>query len=152
MENRKIYVVFHFGRSNTSFIVLLLELVILKNFIDVNATVNFIGERNEITFISTTVGLALSIVWNFTFNRKFTFKAANNVPIAMLLAFVFYVPFYPFQVWYVDVITKELSNIGGWGFVIAQGTCMLINFVLEFLWQQFVVFRGAVDTDSNAKK
>ena len=44
----------------------LLELVILKNFIDVNATVNFIGERNEITFISTTVGLALSIVWNFT--------------------------------------------------------------------------------------
>lgn len=129
----------------------LLELVILKNFIDVNATVNFIGERNEITFISTTVGLALSIVWNFTFNRKFTFKAANNVPIAMLLAFVFYVPFYPFQVWYVDVITKELSNIGGWGFVIAQGTCMLINFVLEFLWQQFVVFRGAVDTDSNAK-
>jgi len=98
----------------------LLELVILKNFIDVNATVNFIGERNEITFISTTVGLALSIVWNFTFNRKFTFKAANNVPIAMLLAFVFYVPFYPFQVWYVDVITKELSNIGGWGFVIAQ--------------------------------
>ena len=85
----------------------LLELVILKNFIDVNATVNFIGERNEITFISTTVGLALSIVWNFTFNRKFTFKAANNVPIAMLLAFVFYVPFYPFQVWYVDVIPRN---------------------------------------------
>lgn len=131
---------------------LLLELVILKLFISPDATINFIGERNTIVFVSTTVGLILSIAWNFTFNRKFTFKAANNVPIAMLLAFAFYIPFYPFQVWYVDVITKELAGIGDWGFIIAQGTCMIINFVLEFLWQKFVVFRNAVDTNEAAKK
>ena len=50
-----------------------------------------------VTFISTTVALCASILWNFTFNRKFTFKDAGNVPKAMLLAFLFYVPFYPFQ-------------------------------------------------------
>lgn len=131
---------------------LLLELVILKHFIPEDATINFIGPRGESEFIATTIGLALSIVWNFTFNRKFTFKAANNVPIAMLLAFVFYVPFYPFQVWYVDTITKALAHTGDWGFVIAQGTVMVINFVLEYLWQTFVVFRGAIDTNKAAKK
>lgn len=130
---------------------LLLELVILKYIIPEGATINFIGSRGESEFIATTIGLALSIVWNFTFNRKFTFKAANNVPIAMLLAFVFYIPFYPFQVWYVDTITKALAHTGDWGFVIAQGTVMVINFVLEYLWQTFVVFRGAIDTNKAAK-
>ena len=28
--------------------------------------------------------LILSVIYNFTLNRKFTFKSANNVPIAML--------------------------------------------------------------------
>ena len=28
--------------------------------------------------------LILSVIWNFTLNREFTFKSANNVPLAML--------------------------------------------------------------------
>ncbi|MCM1194307.1 MAG: hypothetical protein NC332_00015 [Firmicutes bacterium] len=131
---------------------LLLRLVILEKFIPADATIFYITELNENTFIADTIGLALSILWNFTFNRKFTFKAANNVPVAMLLAFVFYIPFYHFQIWYVDAVEKSLASIGDWGFVIALGTCMIINFVLEFLWQNFVVFRGAVDTNKLAKK
>lgn len=131
---------------------LLLKLVILDRVIDPNATMTFIIEQPTSTFIADTVGLALSILWNFTFNRKFTFKAANNVPIAMLLAFVFYVPFYPFQIWYVAMVEQGLSSIGGWGYVVGLGTCMVINFVLEFLWQQFVVFRGKVDTNALAQK
>lgn len=96
-----------------------------------------------VTFISTTVALCASILWNFTFNRKFTFKDAGNVPKAMLLAFLFYVPFYPFQTWYVHTIKSLLVDaigVDGAG-IIAEGTVMIINFALEFMWQKFVVFR-----------
>lgn len=114
----------------------------------------FINEIAVSSFIAETVGLALSVIWNFTFNRKFTFKAANNVPLAMFLAFLFYVPFYPFQTWYIAAVEGRLSlaGIGFGAFAIAQGTVMIINFVLEFLWQQFVVFRGKIDTNDLAKK
>lgn len=131
---------------------LLLKLLILDKFIPEDASFVYMVELNTNTFIADTVGLALSILWNFTFNRKFTFKAANNVPIAMTLAFLFYVPFYHFQIWYIDTIEKCLVNIGDWGFVIALGTCMIINFILEYLWQTFVVFRGAIDTNDVAQK
>lgn len=131
----------------------LLKLLILDKVLpDPEARILFITDQPLSTFIADTVGLALSVLWNFTFNRKFTFKAANNVPIAMLLAFVFYVPFYPFQIWYVATIEQQLVSIGDWGFIIGTVTCMIINFVLEFLWQQFVVFRGKVDTNELAKK
>ena len=131
---------------------LLLKLVILDRVMDPQATMTFIIEQPKSTFIADTVGLALSVAWNFTFNRKFTFKAANNVPIAMLLAFLFYVPFYPFQIWYVAMVEHGLSSIGDWGYIIGLGSCMIINFVLEFLWQKFVVFRGKVDTNAAAQK
>ena len=130
----------------------LLKFVIIDRIIDPDATMVFIVEQYTSTFIADTVGLALSVIWNFTFNRKFTFKAASNVPIAMLLAFLFYVPFYPFQIWYVPMVEHGLSQIGGWGYVVGLITCMIINFVLEFLWQKFVVFRGKVDTNEVAKK
>ena len=95
---------------------------------------------------SYLISLVLSVLWNFTFNRKFTFKDAGNVPIAMALAFLFYVPFYPFQIWYIDTIEKAIiASTGGklevLPFIVAQGTCMVYNFILEFLWQKFVVFR-----------
>lgn len=107
-------------------------------------TIHFITEDMElVAFIATTVALCASILWNFTFNRKFTFKDASNVPKAMILAFLFYVPFYPFQTWYVGTIKKLLiehmnADLAG---IIAEGTVMVINFVLEFVWQKFVVFR-----------
>lgn len=107
-------------------------------------TIHFITEDMElVAFIATTVALCASILWNFTFNRKFTFKDASNVPKAMILAFLFYVPFYPFQTWYVGTIKTLLAehmnaDLAG---IIAEGTVMVINFVLEFVWQKFVVFR-----------
>ncbi len=131
---------------------LLLKLVLLDYIIPADSTIFFITEQATSTFIADTVGLALSVIWNFTFNRKFTFKSANNVPIAMLLAFLFYVPFYPFQVWYIATIENALkTSIGGdFAFIIGLVTCMIINFILEFLWQTFVVFRKSID--SNEKK
>lgn len=108
-------------------------------------TMWFFQDINKTTFIATTIALALSVLWNFTLNRKFTFKAANNVPVAMALAFLFYVPFYPFQTWYVGAVENAINNSVGyeasWGAIIAEGTVMLINGILEFCWQKFVVFR-----------
>lgn len=106
----------------------------------------FFGEMDKSLFAATTIALGLSIIWNFTLNRKFTFKAANNVPLAMGLAFLFYVPFYPFQTWYVGTVTGAIRDAIGqpeatWPSIIAEGTVMLINGILEFCWQKFVVFR-----------
>ena len=115
-------------------------------------TIHFIVEDMDlVTFIATTVALCASILWNFTFNRKFTFKDAGNVPKSMILAFLFYVPFYPFQTWYVHTIKSllvEAIGTDGAG-IIAEGTVMIINFALEFMWQKFVVFRKPKDKKEN---
>lgn len=130
----------------------LLELVIFKRVIPDNATIHFIFDLDKSSFIAESIALALSVIWNFTFNRKFTFKAATNVPLSMALAFLFYVPFYPFQIWYINTVRGALlSSIGeDLAFVVAQVTCILINFVLEFTWQRFVVFRNKLDTNGQA--
>lgn len=120
-------------------------------------TLHFIVEDMDVvTFTATTVALCLSVLWNFTLNRKFTFKDAGNVPKAMILAFLFYVPFYPFQTWYVHTVKFSLAehiSLDGAG-VIAEATVMIFNFVLEFFWQKFVVFRkkkGDKNTQGNGE-
>ncbi len=85
--------------------------------------------------------LILSVVWNFTFNRKFTFRSANNVPIAMAKALAFYAVFTPLSTWGGDALVAI-----GWNeYVVLIGT-MILNFVLEFLYDRFVVFGASIDT------
>jgi len=123
----------------------MISFTLLQLFVKIDKTMWFmVPDMNVGDFLSTTIALALSIIWNFTLNRKFTFKDAGNVPKAMALAFLFYVPFYPFQTWYVPTIkTLLLDSISVEivAAVIAEGTVMLINGILEFCWQKFVVFR-----------
>ena len=140
------YFLFACSAGVIQFVSALVIKIILDKFIDPNVEINFITNLKETTFIADTIGLGLSIIWNFVLNRKYTFKDVGNVPIAMCLSFLFYVPFYPFQIWYIDIIEKAIiSSAGGklevLPFIVAQGTCMAYNFVLEFLWQKFVVFR-----------
>ncbi len=128
------------------FVSALILKVVLDRYIDPEVEIHFITNLKETTFIADTIGLGLSVIWNFILNRKFTFKDAGNVPLAMVLSFLFYVPFYPFQIWYIDVIEKAIikstsGSLEVLPFIVAQGTCMAYNFVLEFLWQKFVVFR-----------
>ena len=80
--------------------------------------------------------LILSVVWNCTFNRKFTFKSAVNVPKAMGLALLFYVPFTPLSTWWGNALEQA-----GWNEYLILALTMVINFVLEFLWQKLVVFK-----------
>ena len=87
------------------------------------------------------IALLLSIVWNFTFNRKFTFQSANNVPIAMAKVLAFYAVFTPLSTWGGDVLVAV-----GWNEYIVLGGTMILNFVLEFLYDRFVVFGASIDT------
>ena len=85
--------------------------------------------------------LLLSIIWNFTINRKYTFKSANNVKIAMLLVLAFYVVFTP-----VSTILGNLAETNGVNEYIVLAITMLSNFVLEFLYNRYVVYRNSCDT------
>ena len=92
--------------------------------------------------VSYTSSLVASVVWNFTFNRKFTFKSAANVPTAMMKALLFYVWFTPLTLLGGDYLVEEM----GWNNDLMTFICMCLNFVLEFLWQRFYVFKGSIDT------
>ena len=87
------------------------------------------------------VSLVLSILWNFTLNRRFTFKSAANVPIAMAKVFGFYLVFTPLSTWLGNLAEHKGVN----DFVILIVT-MLANFVLEFLFCKLVVYRGKENT------
>ena len=87
------------------------------------------------------ISLILSILWNFTLNRRYTFKSAANVPVAMAKVFGFYLVFTPLSTWLGDLA----EGAGGNDFVILIIT-MVANFVLEFLFWKFVVYRGQEDT------
>ncbi len=99
--------------------------------------------------VSYLVALVLSVLWNFTLNRKFTFHSAANVPIAMVKVAAFYLVFTPLSTWWTAVLTGEgfLWN----EYVVLIGT-MLINFVTEYLYQRFFVFGKSLDTDSKADR
>ena len=90
---------------------------------------------------SYLTALVLSVIWNFTFNRKFTFKSAANVPIAMTKVAIYYAIFTPLSTWWGD----KLEGIGWNGFVVLLGT-MIINFVTEFLFTRYVVYRNQINT------
>ena len=92
-------------------------------------------------WIPYLVSLILSILWNFTLNRRYTFKSAANVPVAMAKVFGFYLVFTPLSTYLGDLAEGAGIN----DFVILIVT-MLANFVLEFLFCKFVVYRGKEDT------
>ena len=99
-------------------------------------------------WLSYLVALILSVLWNFTINRKYTFKSANNIPVAMLKVAAYYAVFTP------------LSTIGGnylvetlhWNSTLVLVGTMLTNFVTEFLYQRFFVFGKSIDTNALAQK
>ena len=94
------------------------------------------------------IALILSVLWNFTLNRKFTFRSANNVPVAMLKVAAYYAVFTPLSTWLGNYLTGAL----GWNEYLVTALNMVLNFVTEYLFDTFVVFRGAIDTNDLAKK
>lgn len=94
------------------------------------------------------IALVLSVVWNFTLNRRYTFQSANNVPVAMLKVAGFYAVFTPASTWLGNYLAETLL----WNEYLVTILNMLMNFVLEYLFDRFVVFRASIDTNDVAKK
>ncbi len=109
-------------------------------------------------WLAYLVSLILSVLWNFTFNRTYTFRSDADIKRSMLLVALFYVVFTPLSTWWTAALTganpftneqaaqDPLVN----NYVVQIGT-MLINFVTEFLYQKFVVYRGSIDTNKRAR-
>ena len=94
------------------------------------------------------IALVLSVIWNFTLNRKFTFQSANNVPVAMAKVFAYYCVFTPLS----TILGNYLAETAGWNEYLVTALNMIANFVTEFLFDRFVVFRDSIDTNDIARK
>ncbi len=96
------------------------------------------------------IALILSVVWNFTFNRKFTFKSAANVPVAMLKVFAFYLVFTPISTLLGNHFTAKFADVSAINYIVL-GLTMATNMITEFLYDKFVVFRGQENTAVSKK-
>lgn len=101
---------------------------------------------NELTSLSYwpcyLTALVLSVVWNFTLNRKFTFRSAANVPLAMLKTLAYYAVFTPLS----TLLGQYLAESLCWNEYLVTGINMVLNFITEFLYQRFFVFGKSIDT------
>ncbi len=99
-------------------------------------------------WLSYLLALTLSVVWNFTLNRRYTFQSASNVPVAMLKVAAFYLVFTPASTWLEHVLTGDLGR----NEYLVTAVNMVLNFILEFLYDRFFVFRNTLDTNDLAGK
>lgn len=101
---------------------------------------------NEFTYLPYwpcyLIALCLSVLWNFTLNRKFTFQSAANVPVAMLKVLAYYAVFTPLSTW----LGHWLSDTLAWNEYLVTLLNMLLNFATEYPYQKFVVFAGSIDS------
>ena len=87
------------------------------------------------------IGLVLSVIWNFTLNRAYTFKSAANVPVAMMKVLGYYAVFTPLSTW-----LGNLWAVAGGNHYLVLFVNMVANLVTEFLFDRYVVFRGTINT------
>ena len=92
--------------------------------------------------VSYFTALVASVIWNFTLNREYTFKSTANVPSAMLKVFIFYLFFTPAS----TILGSYLVDTLKWNEYLVTGLNMLSNFILEYIYDRFIVFKGTIDT------
>lgn len=96
-------------------------------------------------WVSYLISLVLSVLWNFTLNRKYTFKSAANVPVAMLKVAGFYLVFTPLSTWWTAALTEPGYGIL-WNEYLVLAITMVTNFVTEYLFDRYFVFGKSIDT------
>ena len=96
---------------------------------------------------SYLIALVLSVVWNFTLNRKFTFKSIANVPIAMTKIAIYYAIFTPLSTWWGDALTKI-----NWNAYLVLFLTMITNLVTEFIVTKYIVYKNQINTAIDIKK
>lgn len=91
---------------------------------------------------SYLIALILSVLWNFTLNRSFTFRSAANIPVAMLKVAAYYAVFTPLSTLLGNYLAEQLH----WNEYLVTGLNMLLNLTTEFIYQRYYVYRGQIDT------
>ena len=94
------------------------------------------------------IALIASVLWNFTINRRYTFKSTKNVPRAMAMVFAFYLVFTPAT----TILGDYLAETCGWNEYLVTGLNMALNLTLEYLYDTFIVYRGDMDNNDIAAK
>lgn len=120
---------------------------ILNEFTHIDQYTNLdevFGNEYGLTYF---IALVLSVVWNFTLNRKFTFKSAANVPVAMLKVFGYYCVFAPLSIWW----TVSLTNADVNKYLVLLGT-MGVNLCTEYLFTRYVVYRHQLYTSEEGQR
>ncbi len=97
---------------------------------------------------SYLIALLLSVIWNFTLNRRFTFKSANNIPVAMMKILGFYLVFTPVT----TLMGEHLVETLLWNAYLVTVINMILNFVTEYIYDRFIVFGKTLDTNDLAKR
>ena len=87
------------------------------------------------------IALIASVIWNFTLNRELTFKSSNNIPIAMFKVFIFYLVFTPLSTIGGNLLVEKLN----WNEYVVTIINMLCNFILEYLYDKYIVFKDSID-------
>ncbi|HQC54959.1 MAG TPA: GtrA family protein [Clostridia bacterium] len=107
-----------------------------------------------VPWLSHLISLILSVLWNFTFNRKFTFKSAVNVPKAMVKVALYYAVFTPLSMFWTGAFTTGIWGVKGLGIHpwAVEIPTLLINGITEFLYQKFFVFNDAKEKEKATKK
>ena len=126
----------------------IIKLPALQNLMNTNATFEKIMQNEYGPMY--LIALLLSVIWNFTFNRKFTFKSANNVPVAMLKVLAFYCVFTPISTILGNYFTSKFADVSAINYIVL-GCTMACNMTTEFLYDKFVVFRGSENTAVKSK-
>ena len=88
------------------------------------------------------IALTLSVLWNFTLNRRFTFRSTTTVPRAMGLVALYYCVFTPAT----TLLGNYLAETLLWNEYLVTGINMALNLSTEYLYNRFVVFGKSVDT------
>lgn len=107
---------------------------------------------NELTnwtyWPSYLIALILSVLWNFTLNRNFTFQSASNVPVAMIKIAIFYCIFTPATA----ILGNYLAEGLQWNEYLVTAINMALNLTTEYLYDRFFVFGKTIDTNIRAER
>ena len=104
--------------------------------------------NNSFWWMNYLISLTLSVIWNFTFNRKYTFKSASNVKTAMIKVIAYYIIFTPLSVCFGQMYLVNKVGLNG---TVIEIIMMLINFITEYLYQRFYVFKNSIDTSKKSQ-
>lgn len=100
-------------------------------------------DANKTNVVAYVISMVIVVVWTFTVNRKFTFRASNNVPIAMTKVAIYYALYIPLSGWWFGVLVAKF----GVPPILSHLINSAINFVLSFYYNKFVVFHGSIDSN-----